>query len=370
MSISTENTPNYGAVLNDAFFAGAFSDSMQLSSLFTKKVNAGTAKNQLNKILQESTEYRNTILGLVMYPALKWSLYGEKISDVINLAVNTGEAAEFAETKKMLHDAFGFDNKLFLVNREKYYSLCHQILDCLDDALQTVSTYPSYGLQYRGVLQLVMNLDSEGIKSVSRFEIGKYLKPAVLMMHRLCGKNMDEVIPKLIKSPVENMLNQSDENLYVYHNIKLLLREYTRLYWSNPDAADYTSRILRSKSPGEILRYSESSSGLYSTDMVLKFLLLIAGAIALVGYYPVHGPQYSMILRSLVSNRTIITSDGRSAYIREQELARLHNMPPQKFSTMKQEAYALLGLLLWGYDGKILLNILTTEKAKVIFLDD
>lgn len=370
MNSTPENMPTYEAVLNDAFFSGVFSENIQLSSLFTKKANSGTAKNQLNKILAESDKYRNTVLALVMYPALQWSLYGEKISDVINLAVNTGDVVEFAETKKMLHDAFGFDNRLFLANREKYYSLCHQIIKALDDALKTVSMYPESGLQLQNVLQLVMNLDPQKGKSVSRFEIIKYLRPAVSAMHHLCGDKMDELIPKLIKSPVENMLNQSDENLYVYHNVKLLLREYARLYWGNPDAADYTSKILRSKSPSEILKYSEHGSGLYSTDVVLKFLLLIAGAIALVEYYPVHGPKYSMILRSLVSNRTIITPDGKSAYVREQELARLHNMPPQKFSSMKQEAYSLLGLLLWGYDGKILLNILTTEKSKVIYLDD
>lgn len=370
MTPKSDKAPTYQAVLNDAFFAGAFSENIQLASLITKKANAGTAKNQLNKILAECPQYKNVILGLVMYPALQWSLYGEKISDVINLAVNTGDAADFAETKQMLHDAFGFDNQLFLANREKYYAICHKIINSFDDALKTISLYPESGGQLQNVLQLVMNLDPQKGKSVSRFEILKYLKTAVKATHRLCGEEMDELIPQLIYSPVENMLNQSDENLYVYHNIKLLLREYTRLYWGNPDASDYTGKILRSKSPEEILKYTESGSGLYSTDVVLKFLLLITGAIALVAYYPIHGPQYSMILRSLVSNRTIITPDGQSAYVREQELARLHNMQPQKFSTMKQEAYALLGLLLWGYDGKILLNILTTEKSKVFYLDD
>lgn len=370
MNPASENMPTYEAVPNDAFFSNAFSEEIQLSSLFTKKTNAGTAKNQLNKILSESSKYKNVILGLVMYPALRWSLYGERISDVINLAIDTGEVAEFAETKKMLHDAFGFDNRLFLANREKYYSICHKIIDCYDNAIEEISTYPETGLQLQSVLQLVMNLDPQKGKSVSRFEIIKYLKKAIEALYHLCGKEVDLLIPKLIKSPVENMLNQNDESLYVYHNVKLLLREYTRLYWGNSMAADYTSEILRCKNPEDILKYSEHSSGLYSTDVVLKFLLLIAGAIALVSYYPVNGAKYGMILRSLVSNRTIITPDGRSAYVREQELARLHNMPPQKFSSMKQEAYALLGLLLWGYDGKILLNILTTEKAKVIFLDD
>lgn len=368
--MTLENTPTYDTILNEAFFNHLLPNNIQLVSLFTKKNNSGTAKNQLNKILAESPQFTNVILGLVMYPALSWSLYGEKISDVIDLAISTGEATEFATTKRMLHDAFGFDNKLFLANREKYYHLCHKIIGAYDTALQEIESYPESGPQLQNVLSLIMDIDQERGKGVSRFEIIKYLKTAITVTHQLCGEVMDKLIPALIQFPIESMLNRDDENLYVYHNVKLLLREYTRLYWGNPNAADCTSHILRSKSPEEILKYSEKESGLYSADIVLKFLLLIAGAIALVAYYPVNGARYSMILRSLVSNRTIITPDGRSAYVREQELAQIHNMQPQKFSAMKQEAFALLGLLLWGYDGRILMSILTNDKTKIYFLDD
>ena len=370
MTMMNEKLPTYDSILNEAFFRHILPSDVQLTSLFTKKSNSGTAKNQLNKILAESPQYTNVILGMVMYPALSWSLYGEKISDVIDLGISSGDAAEFAETKQMLHDAFGFDNKLFLANREKYYHLCHKIIDTYDTALQNVASYPESGVQLQNVLRLIMDMEPEKGKGVSRFEIIKYLKMAVSAIYQLCGKDMDELIPTLIQFPITSMLNQDDENLYVYHNVKVLLREYTRLYWGNPNAADCTSHILRCKSPEEILKLSERESGLYSADIVLKFLLLIAGAIALVSYYPVNGGRYNMILRSLVSNRTITTPDGRSAYVREQELARIHNMQPQKFSAMKQEAFALLGLLLWGYDGRILMSILTNDKTKVYFLDD
>lgn len=369
MNKAESKMPAYDTVLNDAFFGDVLMDGVQLASLFTRKANSGTAKNQLNKILAESNKYTNVVLAIVMYPALRWSLYGESISDVIDLAVSTGDATDFAETKQMLHEAFGFDNRLFLKNREKYYALCHEIIDELESAMEMISSYPETGSQLQSVLQLIMNVDPRNGKSVSRFEILKYLQPAVFAMHQLCGKKIDVLIPRLIQSPLENMLNQSDENLYVYHNVKLLLREYSRLYWGNQEAADYTGRILRSRTPSEILKYSEQGSILFSADIVLKFLLLVAGAIALVAYYPVNGNRYSMILKSLVSNRTVITPDGQSAYVHEQELARLHNMPPQKFSVMKQEAYALLGLLLWGYDGKVLMNILVSDKTKVFYLD-
>ena len=270
----------------------------------------------------------------------------------------------------MLHDAFGYDNKLFLSNREKYYTLCHQILDSLDAAVDRLATYPEYGTQYQNVIRLILDIEPDVAESVSRFEINKYLCDAVKVMYRLCGQDMKSLIPALIRSPIENAMGQDDENMYVYHNVKLLLREYTRLFWNNSDVADIPSTVLRAKTPAEVLRYSERGSVLYSTNIVLKFLLLIAGSIALIEYYPVNGHRYSTILKSLVSNRTVATADGKGTYVREQELAKLHNMSPARFSTMKQEAYALLGLLLWGYDGKVLMNILENNSAKVLFVDD
>lgn len=368
--MTPEQNVDLAAVLNDALFTGDLFNGVQLSSLFTKKANSGTAKNRLNKLLEKSPKYTNTILGMVLYPALKWSLYGESITDVINLAIETGDASTFADTQKMLHDAFGYDNRLFLANREKYYKLCHQILDSLDDGVNHLITFPEYGVQYQNVIRLILDIEPEGANSVSRFEINKYLCDAVKVMHQLCGQEMKALIPALIRSPIENAMGQDDENMYVYHNVKLLLREYTRLFWSNSDTADIPSAVLRAKTPEEVLRYSERGSALYSANVVLKFLLLIAGSIALVEYYPINGHRYSTILKSLVSNRTVATADGKSAYMREQELAKLHNMSAQRFSTMKQEAYALLGLLLWGYDGKVLMNILENNGAKVLFVDD
>jgi hypothetical protein len=368
--VTPEQNVDFATVLNEAFFTGEFYNGVQLSSLFTKKPNSGTAKNQLNKLLESSPKYTNTILGMVLYPALKWSLYGESISDVINLAIESGDVSKFADTQKMLHDAFGYDNKLFLSNREKYYTLCHQILDSLDAAVDRLATYPEYGTQYQNVIRLILDIEPDVAESVSRFEVNKYLCDAVKVMHRLCGQDMKSLIPALIRSPIENAMGQDDENMYVYHNVKLLLREYTRLFWNNSDVADIPSTVLRAKTPAEVLRYSERGSVLYSTNIVLKFLLLIAGSIALIEYYPVNGHRYSTILKSLVSNRTVATADGKGTYVREQELAKLHNMSPARFSTMKQEAYALLGLLLWGYDGKVLMNILENNSAKVLFVDD
>ena len=55
--MTPEQNVDFATVLNEAFFTGEFYNGVQLSSLFTKKPNSGTAKNQLNKLLESSPKY-------------------------------------------------------------------------------------------------------------------------------------------------------------------------------------------------------------------------------------------------------------------------------------------------------------------------
>lgn len=343
---------------------------LRLSGLFTKRQNAGTARSVLNKLLAEDSSYNNIVLSIAMYPVLQWSLYGEDISEVIDIALETEDTAMFSETRELLRDMFGFDRQIVIRSRETYYDLCHSIIGCLDAAVNKVKMYPKTGPQMARTLLLVMDAQPAGTDGdTSRFEVAKYLTDAVKAMRQICGLTIDSLMSNLLNLPREMMQADDDEAMYLHHNMKILLREYSRLCWGKTEAQDCVGRILHSKTPQEVMGISAQASTVYSADVVLKFLLLVSGAIALVEYYPANGEKYAAILKSLVSNRTVVAPDGSSAYLHEQEIAKLCGMTPQNFSTAKHRAFILLGLLLWGYDGKILSEIVDEESDSQYFID-
>lgn len=142
----------------------------------------------------------------------------------------------------------------------------------------------------------------------------------------------------LLHPDSQMFFQDDDEYLYAYHNTKLLLREYSRLYWARTGDDDVIVRVLHAKTPKEILSITQNERAMYSVDAVLQFLLLVSGAIALVEYYPIKGKQYADVLKLLVSNRSIILTDGTMAYLREKNCLiawELHNVI-LRFSSRKQ----------------------------------
>ena len=339
--------------------------TMQLSALFTRGDNTGTAKNVLNQMLKSNPEYTETILAVVLYPVLQWSLYGENITNVIQAAVESGEAQQFAATKQMLREAFGFGSRLALERRKAYFEMSRKIVNRIDNILIALTRYPRCGKQLILSLRIVMDAKHAGSDDgdhASKFEIRKYLPQAIEALHLMAGPEFTEMVNTLLAIPEQDEVD-NDEELYVYHNIKVLLKEYGCLYWAREDSANAVARILHCTSPEEVLKITGHNGLIYSADIVLQFLLLITGAIALTAYYPVSGEEYARVLKALVANRN-------GANTPESHVAREQGMSPQRFSAYKQQAFALLGLLLWGYDGQVLLSVLSWETDKSVIEDD
>lgn len=356
--------------LQSALKKGQQAKRLKLSNLFSKRQHAGTAKGVLNTLLEEDSTYNNIILALVLYPVLHWSLYGEDITNVISLGLGEEDTADFMETRDLLRDMFGFDWQVVIRSRETYYDLCHTIIGYLDAAVNKVKMYPGAGPQMAKSLFVVMDVHNpDNIEEISRFETKKYLARAVKTLYQICGRTIDSLMMNLLDLPRQMAQFDDDETMYLHHNMKILLREYSRLCWGKAEAQDCVGKILHCKTPQDVMKISEQASAIYSADVVLKFLLLVSGAIALVEYYPSNGDRYVSILRSLVSNRTVTGTDGSSAYLREQQIAKLMGMTPQRFSCEKQRAFMLLGLLLWGYDGRILSEIVDEESDSQYFID-
>lgn len=309
-----------------------------LTKLFANGSNILRAKNSLNQILKDNPKMKYTILALVLYPALKWSLYGENITDIMQNAHFDSDAF-LLETQRILRSVFGVGKTLDLECRNKYFETCKHVIDEIDTAvLRLVNGNNEHGKQMAATLQLVMNESFVELQEPSKFEVKKYLPLAVESLHIQFGQSLRNDMDSLLHPDSQMFFQDDDEYLYAYHNTKLLLREYSRLYWARTGDDDVIVRVLHAKTPKEILSITQNERAMYSVDAVLQFLLLVSGAIALVEYYPIKGKQYADVLKLLVSNRSIILTDGTMAYLREKNCLiawELHNVI-LRFSSRKQ----------------------------------
>lgn len=344
-------------------------NTFTISKILTKSENSIRAKNALNKILNQNPTFQHTVLAIVLYPALKWSLYGENIGDLIQNA--NLESDEFLyETQMMLRSVFGVGKKIELTKRTEYFEAARNVVDALNESVTKMKSAMVHGNQMAATLQLVMNVPFENVSDTpSRFEISKYLPKAVENIHLMCGKILKQNMEPILNPSNPNFDTEDDEYMYAYHNVRLLLREYSRLCFSC-DNDDITAQILHAKTPEDVLAVTKKKQAMYSADAVAQFLLLVSGAIALVEYYPNEGTKYSKVLTTLVSNRHIKRTDGTEAILQEKELAILLGYSSALFSNIKNEAFTLLSLLLWGYDGKAITKLLGTSDTMEIQTDE
>ena len=105
-----------------------------LTKLFANGSNILRAKNSLNQILKDNPKMKYTILALVLYPALKWSLYGENITDIMQNAHFDSDAF-LLETQRILRSVFGVGKTLDLECRNKYFETCKHVIDEIDTAV-------------------------------------------------------------------------------------------------------------------------------------------------------------------------------------------------------------------------------------------
>lgn len=341
-----------------------------LSDIFTKKPNACTVKREFNALMKEEPKYTYTILGLILYPALNWSLYGKDIVNVIKDTSDDSAVKLWSETQEMLRSCFGCDKPLRLQSRENYFEEAAEIVHLIESASEKVRTYPRTGTQMFHLMHLVMDVSEDDGSEMSRFEAKKYAIPTIRLLHQTIGKELKNHVQRLLLPALEIAEENDGETCYVYHNVKILLKEYAHLMWDKGDSAsDIVGKVLRCETPSEVMKISKRLDVIYSADTVLQFLLLVSGCIAMLEYYPLNGSQYAAVIKSLVMNRNIQRKDGTYGYASERELAQMINICPSKFSTLKQEAFALLGLLLWGYDGQLLRKALSDNSSATIVLD-
>lgn len=313
----------------------------------TRKDRWKALKMQANFLLQQHPEMQAVILSYVLYPMLKWTLLGENISDVIDHAI--GDDADAFQKAQLAFSSFA-ECQLKLPRREKYFAACKQLTRLVETSWEELKQLPIGGTQMMKVLGILV--DS---KTASRYEVVQYFAPAINAIWMRHGDEFEDAFDCLVNTSTYVASENDDDELidekrYLFHNTDILVREYLRCSWLVRDQSDgippQFDRLLKCKTPDEILAITEHNTSICSASIVLQFLQLINGAVSLVRYYPAGGEKHYKVLRLLMSRQSNIT---------EATLAGMIGMSEFAFSRAKKEAYNLLGLLLWGLDTKTLI---------------
>lgn len=344
---------------------GANMENVTLTRLFSISSNARHARGVLNRLLTQNQNARYTIIGLALYPVLKWSLYGENTQDLMDFDLDSSDF--LIDTRNMLRSVFGVGRDLDLRVREDYFSKCHIVVEIYEKFIYDALLYNYHGEQMAAALMTVMNIDGKdkGVDlQLSRYELNRYLPEAVELLNVRKGKEIQYILERILNPETQLFEIDDAEYRYAYHNVNLLLKEYSRLYYARQDTNDLIAKILHAKNPEEIRKITERDDVLYSADTVLQFILLVSGAISMVEYFPVNGPKYASVLRILVSDRRIErkSDDNGSPFLKEGELAIALNLTSSQFSVLKSESLTLLSIILWGYDGQGINKILALKK--------
>ena len=323
--------------------------------LFIQSSRNRVIRTVLNNLLEKEPQLTNTILAIVFFPVFKWSLYGETNLDLMQFADDAEWASDISGIKDTFREIFGFGDKLVLKKRETSFELAREIVETIEKSVLHIAANPENGVRVMKIFYILLN--HPNAPEVSAYEVKKYLPLAIQVLYEDCGKTLN-VLMSAIMNDCEYEQEDDAERAFAYHNMRLLLKEYSRLMWAQDDKKDQITQVLRCKTVDEVYETTQKINVIYSADVVLRFLLLITGGIALLGYWPKRGTEYVKIIKMLVMNRNVPLQNGKVVHIKEEDVAQGLGMCPSLFSMRKKEAYTFLGILLWGYDSNAFVDLM------------
>lgn len=310
-----------------------------------------------NDMLEEDGVTRDVTVALMIYPALKWMLNAEAVTTVA--AASSWESdkvhptAEFRRlfaAQQVLVGALGKKPEIHLEERKRYYVRCRKLLDVIESALHEVAgNVTTLKAGYRieiseALLSGVMDTKDgpQAGRAIKRYFAG--------LVNDVAEHSGDEISSLVWKLTPESNVPRSAELAYLYHNIDVLLREYSRILYSEHYTDEKFVSKITSAMDAAGRRADRAEAKCEQACFVMEYVKLIKGAIELVRDFPGDcGEMYSVLCAYI---------DGKRCNKTDEEIADSLFMSAAKFSVLKYRALSLLGAILWGGDALTLVNIL------------
>lgn len=304
----------------------------------------------VNRIMEERPELRHTAICMILYPAMKWVLQATDIDALIEKCENVDESSindkENLHRLELIRDwlAPNIDEKtLHFKRRARYFKICTKIVNVIEDASAELRFERDYSSGMQEVFECF--LDPSKLPYNGRGKIMKYCERCIEAVYDSAGS--------IIEKYYENIMANDDidgiEEACLYHNVPLLLSEYTRILHRSKRSSDPAMRMLATSSYEELRQFKASEHTMTDAYMIIQYVMLIRGAIEMMKTFPL-GERYYDVIVAMVKGKEFNWAD--------EQVAKSLGITAGTFSTRKGHAIGVFGSLLWGCDVNGLLNCL------------
>lgn len=324
------------------------SSSYYFSRAFLLVSKNRTAVNLVNRMFEAEKEMESTLITLSLMPVLVWMQGAEDLDVISNTVYERDENIDIlSKSKNLIADILGDEPLLIMEKRKDYFNKLRSLVVYVTDKIDSViGSYPGDGCHYADMLGYFY-LGRPAKYSITAYTIKMYLPGAIRLLHKVGGEEIKVGLEGILQS---NSLIGGDEELqFIYHNISLLLEEYTKIKWAASNCDDKAVRLLACNSEEEMLKITQSDSRYWQAYTICQFITLIHNAIIRLKSFPYPG-LYKVVYTMI---------DGKRKGQTDIEIAYLLDMPLSKYRQLIRIALAVLSAELFGVDCNIFIDILS-----------
>lgn len=316
---------------------------------FSAHPKAKAATKRCNEIITKAPELQGVVVALNLAPAFRWLLARARTLDHVMTRVyeNNEYTGRLSKAQEMLVSVSGEQPHLFFKQREQYYTDCARLLSLLEAEIKHLQGYPGKGQVYFDILDSLFLHDRDG-KDVSVYLLNQNIQSAIDLLYEDAGEAIDTILDRIL----DEHSASSAELAYLYHNIDVLIREYSRIVWDAGRSNDKAVQLLDCKTEAEMLAITKKDKKYEQAYLIAEYVKFIKSAVALVREFP-GGEEYFPALAA--------TFRYKPQNVCDKEIAETLGISQYTYATRKKRAYAIFGAILWGHTGNAFLNILTEQ---------
>lgn len=342
------HAPNQSEAVAQAIDMLLKSSSYYFSRAFLLVAKNRTAVNLVNRMFESEKEMESTLITLSLFPVLMWMQGAEDLDAISNTVYERDESIDLlTKSKSLIADILGDEPLLVMEKRKNYFDKLKKLVAYVTDKIDNViGAYPCDGCHYADMLGYFY-LGRPAKYSVTAYTIKIYLPEAIRLLHKVAGEEIKVGLDGILQS---NSFSGGDEELqFIYHNISLLLEEYSKIKWAASNCDDKAVRLLACNSEEEMLKITQSDSRYWQAYTICQFITLIHNAIVRLKSFPYPG-LYKVVYTMI---------DGKRKGQTDLEIAYLLDMPLSKYRQLIRIALAVLSAELFGIDCNIFIDILS-----------
>ena len=306
---------------------------------------SGVVLRRMNDLIQAEPDMLDCVMSFLLYPAIKWMLSAEKVSEVAGKFC--GESTtKMNKAQELLTQASGIKATLLLERRACYFASCREFCATIDRITEEIGKYPNEGVNYAKALRATLD---ESV-SMSKHLYNKNISEAFRLVYATYNDDLSHLLDQILTGEVIT----NDEMQFVYHNVGLLLEEYEKVLWMAKISGDKSLRLLACETEEEMLRITQKDETYRQAYVVAEYIKFIRASVEVVKDFPGKDKDYYTILSQLLELKPEKKPDS--------DIAKELNMSCYSYSVKKRKALRLLGAVLWGCESDVFVRFLTEER--------